>query len=147
MFPVIKTRPFGTPYFGIDQFFNDIPVKEFLNSSLRNGFSTPAANIKESETQFTIELAAPGFAKGEFDVKIEDKTLRISAEKKSEKDTTNERFTRKEFSYEKFTRLFNLPETVNLSGISAEYQEGILHVTLPKKTEEANDKAQLIEVK
>ena len=147
MFPVIKTRPFGTPYFGIDQFFNDIPVKEFLNSSLRNGFSTPAANIKESETQFTIELAAPGFAKGEFDVKIEDKTLRISAEKKSEKDKTNERFTRKEFSYEKFTRLFNLPETVNLSGISAEYQEGILHVTLPKKTEGASEKAQLIEVK
>ena len=147
MFPVIKTRPFGTPYFGIDQFFNDIPVKEFLNTSLRNGFSTPAANIKESETQFTIELAAPGFAKGEFDVKIEDKTLRISAEKKSEKDKTNERFTRKEFSYEKFTRLFNLPETVNLSGISAEYQEGILHVTLPKKTEGASEKAQLIEVK
>ncbi|MFM9985276.1 MAG: Hsp20/alpha crystallin family protein [Flavobacteriales bacterium] len=147
MFPVIKTRPFGTPYFGIDQFFNDIPVKEFLNSSLRSGFSTPAANIKESETQFVIELAAPGFSKGEFDVKIEDKTLRISAEKKSEKDSTNERFTRKEFSYEKFTRLFNLPESINLSGISAEYLEGILHVTLPKKTEEVNDKAQLIEVK
>ncbi len=147
MFPVIKNRPFGTPYFGIDQFFNDIPVKEFMNASLRSGFSTPAANIKENDTQFIIELAAPGFAKGEFDVKIEDKTLRISAEKKANKETSTDRFTRKEFSFEKFTRLFNLPETINLSGISAEYQEGILQVTLPKKTEEANEKAQLIEVK
>ncbi len=147
MFPVIKNRPFGAPYFGIEQFFNDIPVKEFTNASLRTGFNTPAANIKENTTHFMIELAAPGFTKGEFDVKIEDKTLRISAEKKSSKDTTNDRFTRKEFSYEKFIRLFNLPESINQSGISAEYLDGILLVTLPKKTEETSEKVQLIEVK
>lgn len=147
MFPVIKSRPFGNPYFGIDQFFNDIPVKEFFNSSLRSNFSTPAANIKENDNQFLIELAAPGFSKGEFDVKVEEQTLRISAEKKSEQTTETDRFTRKEFSYGKFTRLFNLPDTVNVSEITAEYTDGILQIAIPKKKEAATEKAHLIEVK
>lgn len=147
MFPVIKSRAFGNPYFGIDQFFNEIPVKDFFQSSLRNGFNTPSANIREDEKQFVIDLAAPGFAKNEFNIKVENETLHISAEKTTEKTNESERFTRKEFNYGKFMRSFNLPETVDVSSITAEYANGILNVILPKRQEEKKENTLQIEIK
>lgn len=93
----------------------------------------PALNIKENAKEFSIELAAPGYKKNDFKIVSEDGVLSISAEKKEEKNEEKKLFTRKEFSYESFTRTLKLPENSLPDKIDAKYEEGILKMNLPKK--------------
>ena len=95
----------------------------------------PAVNIKESETGFELELAIPGKKKEDFNVEIDDNVMTISMETKSEDHSTEEHYTRKEFSYQSFKRSFTLPETVNEDKIEASYTDGILKFNLPKRDE------------
>lgn len=95
----------------------------------------PAVNIKEDETHFELELAIPGQKKEDFNVEIDDNVMTISMETKSEEETTEENYTRKEFSYQSFKRSFTLPETVDEDKIEASYEDGILKFTLPKREE------------
>lgn len=114
-------------------FFND-----FFNESLmeRDYFkSVPAVNISDRANDFFIEVAAPGFSKEDFKVNVENEVLTISAEKKNEKRDENSRFTRKEFQYSTFKRTFTMPENVEADKIGAEYKDGVLSLTLPKKEE------------
>ena len=114
-------------------FFND-----FFNDSLmsRDYFkSVPAVNISERSNDYLIEMAAPGFAKDDFKVNVENDILTISAEKKNEKMDENSRFTRKEFQYSSFSRTFTMPEHVEAEKIGAEYKDGVLALMLPKKEE------------
>jgi len=114
-------------------FFND-----FFNDSLmsRDYFkSVPAVNISERANDYFIEMAAPGFAKEDFKLNVDNEVLTISAEKKNEKKDENSRFTRKEFQYSSFSRTFTMPEHVEADKIGAEYKDGVLALTLPKKEE------------
>jgi HSP20 family protein len=97
--------------------------------------STPSVNIVEHENSFSLQLAAPGLTKQDFNINIENDRLVISAEKKSEKEETKGRFTRREFSYGSFKRSFQLDDNINREGISASYEDGVLNITLPKKEE------------
>ena len=83
-------------------------------------------NIKDTKDAYNIEVAAPGFAKDSFNVKVEDNILTISAEAKDEKLEEGEKFTRKEFSYSTFKRSFTLPKTIVADKIVANYDNGIL---------------------
>jgi len=93
----------------------------------------PAVNIKENGKQFNIELAAPGFAKGDFKISLEDDLLTVSAEKKEEMEEKDERFTRREYRYNSFSRSFTLPQSTNGEKVDAKYEDGILKLVLPKK--------------
>ena len=116
-------------FFNTDNFFsNNWFEQEFANT-------LPAVNIKESNKQFTIEFAAPGFKKDDFKIQVEANTLNISAEKKEEKNEETEKFTRKEFSYNSFSRSFTLPQTVDANKIDAKYNDGILCLNISKKEE------------
>lgn len=95
----------------------------------------PAVNIKESNKDFSLEFAVPGFKKEDFKVTVENDVLNISAETKEEKNEENKKFTRKEFSYNSFSRSFSLPENVNTEHIDAKYENGILNLSIPKKEE------------
>jgi len=106
----------------------------------------PAVNIKETDTNFGIELAAPGKAKEDFNIEIDHNVLTISSEEKSEKEETQGKYTRKEFNYSSFRRAFTLPETVNTDSINAIYENGVLHVSLPKKEEALPKPKRLIEI-
>ena len=103
--------------------------------------STPSVNIVENEDHFSLQLAAPGLTKHDFNIQIENDRLVISAEKKSEKEETEGRFTRREFSYGSFTRSFQLDDNINRDGIAAAYEDGVLKLTLPKKEEAARKSA------
>jgi HSP20 family protein len=92
----------------------------------------PAINIVEDEKEFKVEMAAPGFSKKDFKVKIENDSLIISAEKKEEKKEEDKDFKRREFNYSSFERAFSLPESINEDNINAQYADGILKLTLPK---------------
>ncbi|MCR9286424.1 MAG: Hsp20/alpha crystallin family protein [Bacteroidetes bacterium] len=114
--------------------------------------SIPAVNIKESDEGFNLELAAPGLGKEDFKLELENDILTISAEKKVEKETAEEnenkteKYTRREFSFQSFKRTFTLPETVDISNINANYENGVLLVNLPKKEEAKPQPARLIEI-
>ncbi|WP_317899862.1 Hsp20/alpha crystallin family protein [Aurantibacillus circumpalustris] len=119
--------------------FDDFITKDFFNlpslSALRS-VTTPAVNVKETNSAFELEMAIPGLNKKDFKIAIENNKLYISAESenKKEEDSEDGRYSRREFSYQSFTREFHLPEnSVNENNISANYTDGILHVVVPKK--------------
>lgn len=93
----------------------------------------PAVNVKETSKEFHVEFAAPGFKKHNFKINVEGDQLSISAEKEEEKNENNDRFTRKEFSYNSFSRSFTLPQNVKTDHIDAKYNDGILKLSIPKK--------------
>jgi HSP20 family protein len=101
--------------------------------------SSPSVNIVEDDKQYVMQLAAPGLQKTDFNINIENDYLVISTEKKTEKEETsnNGKFTRREFNYSSFKRSFPLDDKINVEGISANYENGVLHITLPKKEETA----------
>lgn len=103
-----------------------------LERLLRSGDSLPAVNVKETDSHFDIEVAAPGFKKEDFKIDITKRMLTISAENKNEHTEDKDNYTRKEFSYSSFSRSFSLPETVNESDIKARYENGLLHLILQK---------------
>ena len=95
----------------------------------------PALNIKETDDDFEIEMAAPGFAKKDFEINIEDGCLNITAEKEHSDEQNEENFTRREFSYSSFQRSLQLPDSVKDEDIKANYNDGILSFKLAKKEE------------
>ena len=119
--------------------FDDFLTRDIFSFPTRsafNGSSVPAVNVKETDTAFELQMAAPGMEKKDFKVELEQDTLIISAQKenKSEEKSEDGRYSRKEFSYQSFRRSFNLPEDlVKAEDISANYKEGILYIMVPKK--------------
>mgnify|MGYP003573238337 CR=1 FL=1 len=99
-----------------------------------NGFkSVPAVNIAEGENEFTIEVAAPGFNKKDFKIDLDNDKLTIASAKEAKENS--ERYTRREFNFNEFSRTFTLPETVDGEKITAKHRDGILYVSIPKKEE------------
>lgn len=107
--------------------------------------SQPSVNVKENETSFVIELAAPGLQREDFNIEIEHDQLVLSARKEETKAEGDDSYKRREFNYSSFTRSFHLDGTIDIDNISAQYNEGILAVNLPKK-EEAQKKVKKIEI-
>jgi HSP20 family protein len=93
----------------------------------------PAVNISEDENSYHLALAAPGLEKDDFEIAVDNQRLTIGCEKKREKEEEKDHFTRKEFSYESFSRSFMLPDSINSDEINASYENGVLTVALPKK--------------
>ncbi len=119
-----------------DRFFNsELMDWDYSNFSSTNT-SMPAVNVRETNDDFIIEMAAPGMTKEDFKISLLNNTLTISSEKKNEKEESDKKYTRKEFSYQSFQRSFSVPgNTVNAEKIEAKYKEGILNIILPKREE------------
>jgi HSP20 family protein len=98
-------------------------------------FNTPAVNVIETPTEFTMEFGVPGMERSDFDLKVENGLLKLSAEKTTEQNDVDGDFKRREFNYQSFERSFWLPETILTEEIKASYENGILKVVLPKKVE------------
>lgn len=128
--------------------FNDFFDNEWM---LKANSTAPAINVIESENNYKVELAAPGMTKEDFNVRIdEDNNLVISMEKKNEnqEEKKDGRYLRREFSYTKFQQTMILPENVDKENISAQVENGVLMIELPKLSEEEIKKAEKqIEVK
>ena len=119
-----------------DRFWNNELMDWDQSNYSSTNTSLPAVNVKETDDEFTIQLAAPGMNKDDFKVNLKNNVLSISSERKKENEEKNENYTRKEFSYESFQRSFTVPENaVKGDKISAKYTDGILNITLPKRDE------------
>jgi HSP20 family protein len=119
-------------FFGRDQFNN----WDNLNNS-SSGTTIPALNIRETDDDFRVELAAPGMKKDDFTIHLDGNDLTISSEKKSENEERNNgTYSFREFSYESFRRTITLPsEVVDDDKIHASYENGLLSLTIPKREE------------
>ena len=93
----------------------------------------PSVNITENDKEFRIEMAAPGLDKKDFKVEVENGLLCISSEKEEETTEEKKNYTRREYSFNSFSRSFTLPENSLPEKINASYQNGILSIVLPKK--------------
>ena len=122
-------------------------MDEFLNTNwnvtVPNYSRTlPAVNIIENDKDFSLQIAAPGLSKNDFELSIENKVLSIEVVK----DNTDVDFTRKEFDYNTFKRSFSIPKTVEKSKISASYKNGVLKICLPKTKEALPEPKKLIKI-
>ena len=118
---------------------------DFFNNG-RNAMRHPSVNVIETEEAFTMEVAAPGMNKSDFNLSLDDNLLTISAETKSESEKTEKNYTRREFSYSSFKRSFHLPENVDVEKIGANYKDGVLNITLPKMVDEKKNNNKVIKI-
>lgn len=114
----------------LPEVFND-----FLNTANmpKANATAPAINVQESDKDYTVELAAPGLSKDDFDVNINsDGDLTIKMEKKAEEKEEKGHYLRREFAYSKYEQTLILPDDVQKEGIAARVANGVLTVVLPK---------------
>ena len=141
-----KNNPFSkTGIFGelLDEFLNT-DITKFMGVDVT--VSNPRVNVSETASEFRIELAAPGLVKADFDLNVEDGSLKINVNKEQSEKNTDRKYLRREFNYDTFTRSFSLPESVDVSAISAKYKGGVLVVTLAKKEENKADFSRKIKI-
>lgn len=126
--------------------WNDVFTPDWFGGVDQFNRSLPAVNIREGEKDFTLELAIPGQKKEDFNVEVDDDVMTISMESKTEASRKVDNYTRREFHYTTFKRAFTLPESVDQDDIKADYTDGILRFTLPKKAEALPKPKRLIEI-
>ena len=124
---------------------------EFMNSDIMPHVSAtaPAVNVKESEQEYTMEVAAPGIKKEYCRVHINDEgNLSIAIENKMEhkEEDKKQHYLRREFAYTNYQQTYTLPEDVNKDSISAKVENGILTVVLPKMKKEETKVSRMIEI-
>jgi len=140
MMPMMRTNSW------IPAVFNDLFNTEFMPKA---SATAPAINVKETDKGYTVELAAPGMQKGDFNVHINDEgNLIVKMEKKDEKkeEDKSARYLRREFSYSKFEQTLILPDDVVKDKISAKVENGVLTVELPKQEEQKVKVSRQIEI-
>jgi HSP20 family protein len=132
--------------------FDDFFSRDLFNWNNSNFSGTdttiPAVNIKETAGSYEVEVAAPGMTKGDFKIELDGNILTISSEKSHQKEEKeDERYSRREFSYQSFQRTFNLQkEVVDLENIQAKYENGLLRLLIPKKEEAKQRPPKLIQI-
>ena len=139
MLPVFKNSWFPTMF---DEFMNND-----MMASTRN--TAPAVNVKEDESAYTMEVAAPGIKKEYCRVHLnEDGNLSIAIENKMEhkEEDKKQHYLRREFSYTNYQQNYSLPEDVDKEQISAKVDNGILTVVLPKMKKEETKVSRMIEI-
>uniref|UniRef100_A0AB33J6S4 Hsp20/alpha crystallin family protein n=1 Tax=Prevotella sp. GTC17260 TaxID=3236796 RepID=A0AB33J6S4_9BACT len=123
-----------------NDFFNNVDMP-------KANATAPAINVKESDVRYTVELAAPGLRKEDFDVNINaDGDLTIKMENKRNVKEEKEHYLRREFSYAKYEQTLILPEDVDKEKIAARVNDGVLTVDLPKVKHEEQKIARQIEI-
>jgi HSP20 family protein len=138
-------------FHAIPALFDDFLGRELFNWGNTNYSSTqttvPMVNIKETSDNFEVEVAAPGMDKKDFRIQLDNNLLTISSQKETSEDNEHEGYNRKEFSYQSFQRSFMLTkDVVDQDRIAARYQNGLLHLTIPKREEAKEKGPRLIEV-
>ncbi|MGZ8557421.1 MAG: Hsp20/alpha crystallin family protein [Chitinophagaceae bacterium] len=132
--------------------FNDFFTRNMFNwgeSDFSNtGTTIPAVNIKETNEGFEVEMAAPGMKKNDFKIELEGNLLTISSETSNQTgEKEGDRYSRREFSYQSFQRSFTLAKDVlDAEKIKAKYEDGMLHLSIPKKEEAKQKPPRLIQI-
>ena len=128
----------------LDEVFNNEVFG--INNIEKNFKKWPAVNILENENEFIINMAAPGLTKEDFKIELNEDILTISTDISKEEKESSIKFTIQEFSYNKFSRSFNIPEDLDVDNISAKYENGLLNIFIPKMEIVEEDKKRTINI-
>jgi HSP20 family protein len=127
-------REFSTLQDRMNRLFRELQGNS-QDESLTSSSFAPAVDVYEDEHNVTLKIEVPGIDEKDIDVRIENNTLTVHGERKIEKEEKEENYRRVERQYGSFTRTFNLPPTVDAEKVQADYDKGVLKITLPKKAE------------
>jgi HSP20 family protein len=129
----VSPRPFERTFNSLfEDLFQQLPTQDW---GQRLATDTVPVNIRETKDGYVLDVVAPGFEKQDFKISMEKDLLTLSAERRQEAKTSEERILKREFSFRSFTRSFRLDDQIDRSSITAKYEQGILQLTLPKKEE------------
>jgi len=118
--------------------------RSFEDEGFARGAWNPSVDIYENKDQIVLEAELPGMKREDFDLTVENSVITLRGERKFEKKEENDNYHRVERAYGSFARSFILPQTVSGENASAEFKNGVLRVTIPKREEV---KARRIEIK
>src|SRR5450631_909826 len=127
----------------VDRFF-DLPFDAPFNFS--RALNVPSINLKETEHEYKLSIAAPGLDKDDFDIQLHQGMLTISAEKEENKNADG-KYNRREYNYSSWTRSFSLPEDAVGGKISAEYKNGELKIDVPRNGDKKKNEGKHIEIR
>ena len=119
----------------VNRLFSTNLTRAFPDEGIARGAWAPSVDIYENKDQIVLEAELPGMKQEDFDLSIENNVITLRGERKFEKTDETDNYHRVERSYGAFTRSFTLPQTVSAEGATAEYNNGVLRVTLPKREE------------
>lgn len=122
----------------INDILKDSGFDQWVSPFYGNGssFKFPPVNITESKEAYQLELAAPGLAKNDFKIKLEDKLLTIAFDHQKEEKREDNKVIRQEFGHTSFKRSFTLDDKIDSEKINAKYDNGVLKLHLPKKEDD-----------
>ncbi len=132
--PVIKYNPFAD----VDDFpaglrlFQDTVARLMSDQSTTRPWA-PAVDILETDNELVLKADVPGVELQDIDIQIENGTLTLKGQRKFATEEKNKGFHRLERSYGSFVRYFTVPDTVDAEHVQADFHNGVLTVTLPKK--------------
>ena len=119
----------------VNRLFSTNLNRSFGDEGIGRGAWSPSVDIYENKDQIVLEAELPGMKQEDFDLTIENNVITLRGERRFEKTDDADNYHRVERSYGSFTRSFTLPQTVSAEGATAEYRNGVLRVTLPKREE------------
>src|SRR5437773_10756877 len=128
----------------VNRLFSNNLAPSFGDEGIGRGAWNPNVDIYENKDQIVLEAELPGMNREDFDLTIENNVITLRGARRFEKKDDADNYHRVERAYGSFTRSFTLPQTVTPEGASADYRNGVLRVTIPKREE---TKARRIEVK
>ncbi|MCD4792600.1 MAG: Hsp20/alpha crystallin family protein [Bacteroidales bacterium] len=142
----IVKRNINSPYFPdwLEDFFSGEVFNPLIKSRVS---SVPMVNVFENDNSFRIEVAVPGMNKEDIKINIDNDIIKISAELESELENENEKCTKREYSYNSFSRSFTLPESADTEKIDAKSVDGVLKITIKKKQEDIVKPPRKIDIK
>lgn len=115
-----------------DEAFRDLLAPLQATADTRLGSWTPAVDIRETEDALVLQAELPGLEKDDLEITIEDHVLTLRGERRLDRDETRESFHRVERAYGQFSRTFQLPTSVRMDGVKAQFANGLLTLELPK---------------
>jgi HSP20 family protein len=128
----------------VNRLFTGNVGRSFEDEGIARGAWNPSVDIYENKDQLVLEAELPGMKREDFELSVENNVITLRGERHFEKRDEADNYHRVERAYGSFTRSFTLPNTITGEGASADYRNGVLRVTLPKREE---TKARRIEVK
>ena len=128
----------------VNRLFSTNLTRSFGDESIGRGAWSPSVDIYENKEQIVLEAELPGMKQEDFDLSVENNVITLRGERRFEKTDDSDNYHRVERSYGSFTRSFTLPQSVSAEGAKAEYSNGVLRVTLPKREEAKSRRIEVI---
>lgn len=127
----------------VDRFF-DWPLDS--NFNFGRALNVPSINVKETDNEYKLSIAAPGLDKNDFDIQVQQGMLTVSAQKEESKNS-DDKYNRREYNYSSWVRSFSLPDDALDGKISAEYKNGELRIDVPRSGDKKKHEGKRIEIR